>query len=67
MRRILVFLLLITGILTIVVGIGEALAHPQRLAIAHIVIATIFTLTCIVHIVINRKAVIRYIKGKLTG
>ncbi len=64
MRRIMVYLLLITGILTIIVGIGEGLAHPNRLAVAHIVIASIFTLICIVHVVINRKAVIRYLKGR---
>jgi hypothetical protein len=64
MRRILLYLMLISGILTIVVGIGEALTHPQRLAVAHIVIASIFTLTCAVHIVINRKAVMKYLLGK---
>jgi hypothetical protein len=28
------------------------------------VIASMFVLTCIVHIIINRKAVMKYIKGK---
>ncbi|OGN99958.1 MAG: hypothetical protein A2Y58_04175 [Chloroflexi bacterium RBG_13_51_52] len=64
MRRVLVYLLLITGILTIIVGIGEAITHPERLPVAHIVISSIFALICIVHIVINRKSVMRYIKGK---
>jgi hypothetical protein len=58
-----VYLLLITGILTIIVGIGEALAHPNRLPVAHIVISSIFVLTCIVHIVLNRKAVVKYLRG----
>jgi uncharacterized membrane protein HdeD (DUF308 family) len=63
MRRIIVFLLLITGILTIIAGIGEAATHQTRPYVLHIVIASIFILTCIVHIVINRKAVMRYIRG----
>ncbi len=64
MRRLLIYLLLITGILTVIVGIGEAVTHPGKLPVAHIVIASIFALTCIVHIVINGKAVMRYIRGK---
>ena len=64
MRRLLVFLLLITGILTIIIGIAEAHVHPTTLPVAHIVVASLFTLICIVHIVINRKAVMRYITGK---
>ena len=64
MRRIIVYLLLITGILTIIGGIGGGLTHQNRPYLLHIVVASIFILTCIVHIIINRKAVMRYIKGK---
>jgi hypothetical protein len=64
MRRILVYLLLITGILTIILGIAEAIVHPHRLPEVHIVIGSIFVLTCIVHIVLNRKAVGKYLRGK---
>jgi len=60
----LVYLLLITGVLTIIAGIGEAVTHQNRPYVLHIVIASIFILTCIVHIIINRKTVMRYIKGK---
>jgi len=64
MRRILVFVLLITGLLTIIIGIAEAQVWHTGPAVAHIVIASFFILTCIVHILINRKAVVRYIRGK---
>jgi hypothetical protein len=64
MRRVLVYLLLIAGLLTIIIGIVEAVVHPAQLPKAHIAVASIFVLTCIVHIIINRKAVMRYIKGK---
>jgi ABC-type arginine transport system permease subunit len=63
MRRILVFLLLITGILTIIAGIGEAATHQTRPFVFHIVVASIFIFLCLVHIVLKRKAVMRYIKG----
>jgi hypothetical protein len=63
MRRILVFLLLVTGILMIVIGFAEAQVHPGTLAVHHIISAVVFTVLCIVHIVINRKTVMRYFKG----
>jgi uncharacterized membrane protein HdeD (DUF308 family) len=63
MRRILVFLLLITGLLTIIAGIAEGLTHQNRPYVLHIVVASIFIITCIIHIVINRKAVLKYIRG----
>jgi hypothetical protein len=63
LRRIMVYLLLITGILTIILGIAEAVTHQNRPYIAHIVVASIFILTCVVHIVLNRKSVIRCLRG----
>jgi hypothetical protein len=63
MRRILVFLLLINGLLTIIAGIGEGVTHQNRPYVLHIVVASIFIFLCLVHIVLNRKAVMRYIKG----
>jgi len=63
MRRVLVFLLLITGVLTIIAGIGEAVTQQTRPFVFHIVVSSIFILTCIVHIVLNRKAVIRCLRG----
>jgi len=56
--------MLITGILTIILGIVEAITHPYRLPVAHIVISCIFVLTLIVHLVINGKAVMKYIMGR---
>ena len=64
MRRILVYLLLITGILTIILGVPAVATQQTRPIVLHTVVASIFALTCIVHIVINRKAVMRYIRGK---
>jgi hypothetical protein len=64
MRRPLVYLLLITGLLAIIIGIAEAVVHPAQLPKAHITVSSIFAILCIVHIVINRKAVMKYIKGK---
>jgi uncharacterized membrane protein len=64
MRRILVFLLLITGILTVILGIVESQDWHEGLPEAHIAMAAIFILTCIAHIIMNRKAVMRHLKGK---
>jgi hypothetical protein len=64
MRRLLFFLMFITGILTIISGIVEALSHPHRLPVAHIAISCIFALTLIVHLFINGKAVMKYIVGR---
>jgi hypothetical protein len=63
MRRIIVILLLITGLLTIIAGIGEGVTHQTRPYVFHIVVASIFICLCLVHIVLNRKAVMRCIKG----
>jgi hypothetical protein len=63
MRRLMFWALLVSGILMIVLGIAEAHVHPTTLPVAHIVVASIFTLTTITHLTINRKAVIKYIKN----
>ncbi len=64
MRRILFFLLLITGILMIIIGFAEAHVHPEELAVHHIAAASIFSVLCLSHILLNRKAVMKYIRGK---
>jgi hypothetical protein len=64
MRRIIVYLLIITGLLTIIVGIVEAQAWHRGPAVSHIVIASIFIFLCLFHIWLNRRAVIRYIMGR---
>lgn len=64
MRRLITYLLLITGFLTIIIGILEAQPRHNGPPVAHIIMATLFILTCIVHITINRKAVVKYLKGK---
>jgi hypothetical protein len=48
----------------IILAITEAYVEPGELPVAHIVMSIIFTLTTIVHIIINRKAVMKYIRGK---
>ena len=63
MKRILFFLMLITGLLLIITGIGEGATREDDPMVLHILTAVIFVLLCIVHIVINRKAVMKYIRG----
>jgi len=64
MRRFLFFALLISGLLTIIIGIAEAHVHPGTLPGAHIFVASLFVLVTIVHLILNRKAVLKYIRGK---
>ena len=64
MRRTLVFLMLITTIPMIAIGFAEAHVHPEALASHHIAVASVFVLLCLVHIMLNRKAVVKYIRGK---
>lgn len=63
MRRTLVFLMLVTAILMIVIGFAEAHVHPEALATHHIVAAAVFMMLCLAHILLNRKAVVKYFKG----
>ncbi len=63
MRRALFFIMLISGILMIILGIAEAHVHPATLPVAHIVVAVIFTLSTILHLMLNRKLFIKYFKG----
>ena len=63
MRRIIVFLQIITGLLTIIVGIVEAQAWHQGPAVSHIVIASIFIVLCPIRIWLNSRSVIRYVTG----
>ena len=62
MRRNVVLLMLFFGLLTVVAGITEALPRHQGAPVFHIVVATIFIVLCLTHIILNRKAVIKYIK-----
>jgi hypothetical protein len=64
MRRFLFWVLLISGLLTIIVGIAEAQPSHGGLPVAHIFFAVIFTLAMIIHLIINRKAVLKCIRGK---
>jgi hypothetical protein len=62
MKRLLFFLMLTTGIIAFVSGAAEGDEGGE--AEAHIVFAIIFGITCLTHIVINRKLVWKYIRGK---
>jgi len=63
MRRILFFLSLIFLVLTVVAGVAEA-GEGEDGGRLHVVAAVIFIVLCAVHLWINRKAVVRYIRGK---
>jgi hypothetical protein len=63
MRRLLFWALLISGLLMIIIGFAEAHVHPGELASHHIAMAVIFTIVCLVHVILNRKAVMRYVRG----
>jgi len=64
MRRILFWILLASGLLTIITGIAESQTWHEGPAVAHIVISVIFILTIIIHLIFNHKVVTKYIKGK---
>jgi len=64
MRRILFWVLLVSGLLMIIIGFAEAHVHPEELAAHHIAAAAVFTLLCLTHIILNRKAVWKYVRGK---
>lgn len=64
MRRTLFFGMLISGILTIIVGIAEGQSWHTGPAVAHIVIASVFIICCVWHLVVNRKPFMKYIRGK---
>ncbi len=64
MRRFLFWVLLVSGLLMIILAIAEAHVEPGEMPVAHIVMSVIFIVTTIVHLVINRKAVMKYMRGK---
>ena len=63
MRRVLFWVLLISGLLMIFIGFAEAHVHPGAFAGHHVIAAAIFTILCLVHVILNRKVVVRYIRG----
>jgi hypothetical protein len=64
MRRFLFWVMVVSGLLTIIVGIAEARPSHGGLPVAHIFFAVIFILAVIIHLIIHRKAVMKCIKGK---
>jgi hypothetical protein len=64
MRRFLFWVLLVSGLLTIIVGIAEARPSHGGLPVAHIFFAVIFIFVIIIHLIINQKAVMKCIRGK---
>ncbi len=63
MRRMIVLLMVFFGIVTIIGGIAELQSWHVGPPVFHIVVATIFAILCLTHIVLNRKALFRYIRG----
>lgn len=64
MRKLTVFVMLFTLPLCIIVGIAESLPfHAGSPPEFHIFVAVIFTLACLVHIWLNRKPMLRHIRG----
>jgi hypothetical protein len=64
MRRTLFFLMLITFLPTITSGIVETGHRRGGQPELHIVSAVIFIVLCLVHIWLNRKAIVRYLGSK---
>jgi drug/metabolite transporter (DMT)-like permease len=62
-KRIVFFVLLIAGVLLVITGIGEGAEHEDEPMVLHIVTAIVFVLACMVHLVLNRKAMVKYIRG----
>jgi hypothetical protein len=63
MRRFLFWALVVSGLLMIIIGFAEAHVHPETLAGHHIAAAAVFTILCLVHITLNRKAMMKYIRS----
>ncbi len=63
MRRIIGITMAVTGILTIITGIGELAVHPASIPYHHIIISVLFVASAGIHIWLNRKAVGRYFGG----
>ena len=64
MRRLLFWVLMISGLLMIIVGFAEAHVHPGAFAGHHVIAAVIFTTVCLVHVILNRKSVMKYIRSR---
>jgi Ca2+/H+ antiporter len=65
MKRILFFLMLIFLILTIIAGFtGAGEEEDDDGSRLHVIAAVVFAALSIVHLWINRKTVVKYIRGK---
>ena len=64
MRRFLFWTMLISGLLMVVIAVAEAHVHPTELPAAHIIVACIFTAATTLHLILNRKAVVKYLQNK---
>ena len=67
MRRVIVLLMLFTGLLTVIIGIAELSPRHHGLPVHHIVVASTFATLCLIHIFLNRKAIVKYITGSKQG
>jgi len=63
MRKIVCVFMALLFLLTIVTGIAESYVHPGQSGI-HTVMAILFIIIILIHIIINRKALVRYFFAK---
>ncbi len=64
MKRALFFLLLISGLATVISGIGVAAPGHEGPAGHHAAAAGLFVILCLAHLWTNRRAVAGYFRGK---
>jgi ABC-type transport system involved in cytochrome bd biosynthesis fused ATPase/permease subunit len=64
MKKTLFFLLIISGLVTIVSGVGVAAPGHEGSAGHHAAAAGIFVILCLVHLWTNRRAVAMHFRGK---
>jgi len=64
MRRIIVLLMLLTGLATVIGAIVESLPRHYGTPVFHIAVAIVFVTLILVHITLNHRAIIKYIRGK---
>jgi hypothetical protein len=63
MKRVLFYLLCIIVMLMVFTGIFEGISGEKPM-LSHIVMTSIFVILCVVHLIFNRRAIVKYIRGK---
>jgi len=63
MRKIICIAMAVFFLFTVITGVAESHIHPGQSG-SHTVISIFFVISILVHILINRKAFVRYFSGK---